>query len=288
MELRQLLMFTTIVEEGNISNAAAKLHMTQPPISNQMKMLEEELHCQLFSRGARNITLTPHGEVLYQKAQTMLTLSNQLKNDIACVNAEKSILRLGIISSLSYEVPQSIVPDFSQKYPDIDFDIYEKNTYQMIDALYSHIISLAIIRTPFQNDGLTCYPVKSEIMHAVGHPQYFGAIAHGNSTISLSDLYEQPLIIYRRWRELLDKQFYLANKTPHYFCINDDARTTLSWAKAGLGVGIVPASILNENEIDGLVNVCFDQSLPSSQIYLVHLKNHSLSKAEQDFVHYFC
>ena len=172
-----------------------------------------------------------------------------------------------------------------QDYPQTDFDLYEKNTYQMIDALFSHIISLAIIRTPFQNDGLQCYPVKTEAMYAVGQKKYFHSILPKES-ISLNDLLDRPLIVYRRWKDLLDKQFHLKQRTPHYFCVNDDARTTLSWAKEGYGIAIVPASIVTKTQ-SNLIALPFDESLPGSSIFIVHLRNHALSEIEQDFINYF-
>ena len=69
MDIRQLLYFTTIAEEGSISAAAKKLHLSQPPLSYQMKLLEEELHLPLIERSARGIALTEAGRVLYKRAQ---------------------------------------------------------------------------------------------------------------------------------------------------------------------------------------------------------------------------
>ena len=69
MELKQLQAFMAVVEEGTISAAAKRLHMAQPPLSCQMKSLEEELGTPLFWRGARHITLTPAGQALYKRAQ---------------------------------------------------------------------------------------------------------------------------------------------------------------------------------------------------------------------------
>ena len=67
MELRQLEYFRAIVDEGSISGAARALHMTQPPLSYQMKMLEEELQVSLFLRGTKKITLTEAGKTLYER-----------------------------------------------------------------------------------------------------------------------------------------------------------------------------------------------------------------------------
>lgn len=72
MDLKQLRYFTTVAEEGTISAAAKKLFMSQPPLSTQMKLLEQELGCSLFERGQKHIRLTETGRLLYDRAQTLL------------------------------------------------------------------------------------------------------------------------------------------------------------------------------------------------------------------------
>ena len=86
MELRQLHYFVTIVNEGNISQAAKRLHISQPPLSHQMKLLEEELGVTLFERGSRRIRLTLPGKALYEKALAILDLSALAKTEIINVN----------------------------------------------------------------------------------------------------------------------------------------------------------------------------------------------------------
>ena len=82
MDIRQLLYFTTIAEEGSISAAAKKLHLSQPPLSYQMKLLEEELHLPLIERSARGIALTEAGRVLYKRAQGILELSELTRKEM--------------------------------------------------------------------------------------------------------------------------------------------------------------------------------------------------------------
>lgn len=81
MELRQLSYFTTIVNEGNISQAAKKLNISQPPLSHQMKLLEEELGVTLFERGSRRIRLTPAGKTFYDRALAILDLSQAARTE---------------------------------------------------------------------------------------------------------------------------------------------------------------------------------------------------------------
>ena len=98
MELRQLSYFTTIVNEGNISQAAKKLNISQPPLSHQMKLLEAELGVTLFERGSRRIRLTPAGKTFYDRALAILDLSQAACTELTAQKQEiQGVVRLGII-----------------------------------------------------------------------------------------------------------------------------------------------------------------------------------------------
>lgn len=111
MELRQLSYFTTIVNEGNISQAAKKLNISQPPLSHQMKLLEAELGVTLFERGSRRIRLTPAGKTFYDRALAILDLSQAARTELTAQKQEiQGIVRLGIISSAVEFVTGIILP----------------------------------------------------------------------------------------------------------------------------------------------------------------------------------
>ena len=100
MDLKQLTYFATIVEEGNITSAAKKLHIAQPPLSHQLKQLEEELQVRLLDRGARKVTLTDAGRILYKRANHILELADTAKKEVSDIqNKQNSTLSLGTISS---------------------------------------------------------------------------------------------------------------------------------------------------------------------------------------------
>ena len=100
MDIRQLIYFATIVEEGSISAAAKKLHLSQPPLSYQLKLLEEELHLQLLQRGARGVQLTEAGKVLYKRAQGILELTERTQKELqAMAGGFAGTLHIGTVSS---------------------------------------------------------------------------------------------------------------------------------------------------------------------------------------------
>lgn len=242
MDLKQLQYFKTIVEEGSISAAADKLFMSQPPLSSQMQLLEKELGCRLFNRGPRHIDVTPAGETLYNYACHLLSLSDQAKKATMKSNEQFShTIKFGVVSSLASSNATLLVSNFIKEHSDAQFDLVESDTYNLLKKLNNGDIPVAFMRTPFTARGIDCTILTTEELVAVGTPEILPA----ESTITLKKLASLPLITYRRWKGPLDVEFSNRGLTPHYSCINGDARTTIALVESGIGVGIMPESALH-------------------------------------------
>ena len=136
MDLKQLRYFTTVAEEGTISAAAKKLFMSQPPLSTQMKLLEQELGCSLFERGQKHIRLTETGRLLYDRAQTLLRMEASMRQDVeACARTEKDTIRIGVVSSVICTRAGEWISDFLKKNDGVTIEITESNTYSLIEKL---------------------------------------------------------------------------------------------------------------------------------------------------------
>lgn len=167
MDIRQLIYFATIVEEGSISAAAKKLHLSQPPLSYQLKLLEEELHLQLLQRGARGVQLTEAGKVLYKRAQGILELTERTQKELqAMAGGFAGTLHIGTVSSSGASLLDWRIPAFHEQYPQIGFAIHEGNTFELMEMLESGLIELAVVRTPFHDEQVDCRYLQQEPMIA--------------------------------------------------------------------------------------------------------------------------
>lgn len=287
MELKQLQYFVTVVEEGNISRAAKKLHISQPPLSIQLKHLEEELGCLLLERGAREIELTEAGLLLYNRAVSLLELSAITTQEISDLkNQTAGTLRLGAVSSVGSTVLNKWIVELHKKYPDIHYEIFEGNTYEQIEQLQNHTIELALVRSPFPSNGMHVIPLRTEPMMAVGKQDFFPDTSSDSDEIPLSVLSGKPLIIYRRWEENIVSAFSKQQLSCQIFCKNEDARTTLYWADAGLGIGIIPESAVSLIESTDTVCKKIANAELYSRICLVYHENHYLSALAKIFLKY--
>ena len=288
MDIRQLLYFTTIAEEGSISAAAKKLHLSQPPLSYQMKLLEEELHLPLIERSARGIELTEAGRVLYKRAQGILELSELTRKEmLAMASGFTGTLHIGTVSSSGASLLGWRIPAFHQKYPQIGFAIHEGNTFELMEMLESGLIELAIVRTPFHSDQLNCLYLSPEPMIAAGAASFFPAGMPSGQPISLELLGHTPVILYRRFEKILLSLCEQKGITPQVFCIADDARTTLMWAEAGLGVAVVPQSAYRIMPHHNMVYGELSEEDLHTRIAAVCKKGCSLSWAAQQFLEIF-
>lgn len=240
MDLRQLKYFLAIAEEGQITSAARKLQMAQPPLSQQLKLLEDELGVKLVERGPRSIQLTDAGTILRNRAQQILELTDSAVREINdFVKGLKGTLSIGTVSSSGATLLKERLSDFHKTYSGVKFEIHEGNTFMIMDLVAKGIVEVGIVRTPFNAPNLGCSYVASEPMIAVMTGEYDWT---AETAIAVEELKDKPLIIYRRFEQLIRETCLKHGFEPSIFCINDDARTTVLWANAGLGIGIVPRS----------------------------------------------
>lgn len=245
MDIRQLKYFTAVVDEGTISAAARSLHISQPPLSSQIRLLETEYGVKLFERGARGITLTEAGSTLYRHAKEILEMEKVTNDDMReLTTGRKGSIRIGVVSSGSSGEFFRGIKSFRRSNPDVNFIIYEANTYQLLEQLDAGKIELAVVRTPYRYKAAEQIVLRRDSVVAVGVKDLLPGFP--DRPIRLADLGGLPLIMYRRWESIIREKCDAEGFSPHVICLNDDARTSLAWAKAGMGIALVPTSILSD------------------------------------------
>lgn len=286
MDIKQLKYFLTIVEEGNITLAAKKLNMAQPPLSQQLKNLESELGVKLIERGSRHIELTDAGVILKDRAEQILALSDSTINEINDFKKGfKGTLSIGTVSSSGSILLNHKISDFRENYSGVKFEIYEGNTFKILELLNRGIIELGVVRTPFNSSKFQCKYTENEPMIAVMSKCYCFKIE--KPYVTIKDLKEKPLIIYRRFEQLIRETCLEQGFEPEIFCKNDDARTTLLWANAGLGIGIVPKSAFGLVGNDNLIYKEIKDDKLMTQVSAIWLKDKYISSIAQKFIEYF-
>lgn len=277
MELKQLEYFRAIADTGSINEAAKRLHMSQPPLSYQMKQLEEELGVQLLERTRKGVSLTEAGELLYTRAENILQYAQSASIEVA--NTGKSrVLRIGMTpTSVSTMMPY--LSRFSKAFPDVRFEVRDGSTFTLSSLLADGIIEVSAVRTPVKLEGMESHPLLHDHMIAASASPLPQA---QNGTILPQHLTSLPLILYRRYESFILDAFHAKGLSPQVFCVCDDARDALLWVKHRLAVAIFPNSM--EELCEGLH--LYDIADPSlnTDILLVWEKNRRPSQTLREFL----
>lgn len=286
MDIRQLKYFLAIVENGSITKAAEQLHIAQPPLSQQLKLLEEELGIKLIERSTRKIKITDAGRILQYRSKQILDLTQNTKEELNNLKEGfKGLLSLGTVPSSGTTILLKKLNEFHHEYPHIDFKIRESSTPQILKLLDRGTIELGLVFTPFNSEKFESLLLPSESMIAAVNQSAFFTNFKGK--ISLNDLINKPLIVDHKFKDMLISSCQQIGFEPTIVCENEDARAVLLWANTGIGIGIVPESAselipgLNLRYID--INELSLKTRPA----VVWIRNRYLSDIAKDFLKTF-
>ncbi|ERT68186.1 MULTISPECIES: LysR family transcriptional regulator [Cetobacterium] len=282
MDIKQLKYFLAITEENSITKAAKKLHISQPPLSHQLKILEEEIGSKLFDRTTRNLEITEVGEFLKNRAIQILELINETVKEIKQNQEElEGILKIGFVASSTAALVPKVIPEFSKNNPEVKFELKEGSTYKILDLLNHGTIEIGFIRTPFNSEEFDCiYLSKEPMIGLVDKNKYFQEV----NEIDISFLEGLPLIIDKRFKKIIVNACYRKGFIPNILLIGEDSRTLMNLAQQGMGIAIVPESSKNLifRENSKVVKIK-DEEL-ETQVVVAWLRNKKLSSVAKHFL----
>jgi len=173
VELRQLRYFQAVAEERSFSRAAARLHISQPPLSVHVKMLEEELGVQLLERTNRGVSLTQAGEAFYEEVREILRRLDEAKSKAQQADrGDIGTLSVGFVSIAGYGILPPAIKRFRERYPKVDVQLHELTTDAQIRELRAGRLDLGIGLGPVNEADLAssrsaanawCSPFRSVI-----------------------------------------------------------------------------------------------------------------------------
>lgn len=277
MELRQLEYFCAIADTGSVSEAARRLHMSQPPLSYQMHQLEQELKAPLFVRNRRGVELTEAGKLLYSRAADLLHYVSSTRQEVTAAGSRR-VLRLGITSS-TVGTLMPYLSRFSARYPEVRFQVQDGSTFTLFHALLEGMIDVSVVRTPLKLEEVEHRLLPPEPMMAVSAPEMQ---VEQEGALSLKALEARPLILYRRYEQLILSAFRAHGLHPDVFCLCDDARDAMLWAQAGLATAIFPASM--QKQCEGLRQQTLLEPALETQPVLIWRKGRRPAPVVQDFL----
>jgi DNA-binding transcriptional LysR family regulator len=248
MELRHLRYFVVVAEEQNVTRAAERLHVSQPPLSRQIRDLEEELGVELFRRTAKSLVLTEPGKIFLNEARAVLLRAEKAVQTVRAASAgERGQIRIGYAPSLTVRLLPHTLRLFESEYPGVRVKLHDLSTEESVQRLNADKLDVALaVRASGASmrglvfEKLMTYPIVVAV--ARNHP------LAGKRSISVADLRKEKLMGYSReeYPEYSDQIAQIFQPAP--FDANameeyDGVTGLIAAVEAGRGVALVSTSI---------------------------------------------
>lgn len=277
MELRHLRYFVTLAEELHFGRAAERLHIAQPPLSQQIRQLETELGFELFHRTKRKVELSEAGEVfLIEVQQIFRQLEQAILLGRQVCRGEMGQLVVGFVSSAAYNILPDILQNSRNIIPNINLELHELTTDEQLRWLESGRIDVGFVRPPIDENTYKSKIIFQESL-AIALPENHRLA--NQEKVSLQSLTEESFILFPRFLApgLYDVIISFCQQVGFSPSVAQEAiqmQTIVSLVAAEIGVAIVPESLKNLQRT-GVVYKSFVEETPQVSIAMIWRKDDS-------------
>ena len=246
-DLRRLRYFVAVAEALHFGRAAARLHISQPPLSRQIQQLEREIGVLLFRRSKRRVELTDAGSYLLDEAREMLAKAETLAVRTRRVESgETGRLTLGFISTVDYSILPGLLSAYRAAHPGVTLELRELTSDVQLRELHEGRIDAGMMLAPVDDTALAMLPLLLEPLVAALPAD--DPLARSRAALSLTSLAGRPFVIFPRSAAtgLYDAIIEFCRRcgfTPRIAQEAIQMQTIVSLVSAGLGVALVPASL---------------------------------------------
>ncbi len=249
MDFKTLQYFYTVAREQNITHAARKLHISQPPLSAQIRQLEEDLGVQLFIRGRRRLQLTDAGMVLFKRSEQILKLVQDTREELRSLDKEMTgKIRIGQVEGRAPYLTARWIAGFREEFPLVEFSLWNGSSDEVAEQLHRGLIDIAVIAAPYDAEQLEGISVGREPWVAIlpaGHP----LTQESGCELPLRKLEGEPLIIPDRPSriEAVRRWFSDIGVQPQILCTLSSYVDAVALAEQGAGISIFPQGTYTPN-----------------------------------------
>ena len=279
MKFRHLQYFVAVAEELNFTRAAERLNMAQPPLSQQIKQMEQELDTVLIERGSRPMRLTRAGGVMLDHARRILDMSHAARADVMRIGkGQTGLLNVAFVGSALYSVLPGVLSDFRKQYPRVDLSLNEMLAPEIARGLQDRKVDVGVVRPALLNlEDIEQRPlVQEQLVLAVPEQHPFAR----KKQLSLASVHREPLILYPRHPQpsLTDDVLKSCNAVGAEPDIIQEVlhlQTALILVAQGVGLTLVAQSVTRQPR-PGVVFVLISDPAPTSVLSVAWRKGMTL------------
>ena len=283
MTLHQLRIFESVARHLNVTRASHELHMSQPAVSQQIKLLEEECASRLVVRNGQGVDLTERGRAFLDAIRPIVAQVGDVENAFKAKSDDKksSFLTVGGSRSHSITVLPEILRGFKQNHPWVQFSLESNDSGTMEQRVLSADVEIAIVNHPSLSDQIASEPYKEMGIVAftlAGSPLV-------GKKITLTELFQIPLVVRRRSSTL--KELLKQGYKPNIAVQCDISETVKAAVKRELGVGILYRETVEADLKSGNFKILHVPELEKirTKSFIIYNKSKPLSAVARDFLH---
>ena len=285
MKIIQLEYFCAVCRYHSITQAAQKLYVTQPAISNAIRELEKEFSINLFTRSKNHMYLTKEGEIFYQKTSRLLDTINQTSSELYDLGRQVTPIRIGIPPLLSTVFFPDMLITFQQEYPSIPVELYEYGSIRAANLVLEETLDLALVNMNFYEiDKLNSHQLLSDRIVFCISPEHHLA---KEKTISIEMLKEEKLIMYNTDSVLnttLYSRFEGIGTKPNVIMHASQLYTIQNFIQNNLGGAFLYSSLMKN--LPGLIGIPVTPAI-RQEIGLVWKKGKYINDSVEKYIAFF-
>ncbi|WP_042474218.1 LysR family transcriptional regulator [Bacillus ndiopicus] len=283
MEIRHLHYFMAVCEELHFTKAAEKLGISQPTLSQQIRVLEDELGMPLFDRIGKKIVVTEAGALLFDYATVMLNTLQNVKDAVKDLQElQGGQISVGIMpSDLDYRITQLVI-DFHQKFPKVKLKILA--SIDIVRQVLENEVDIGIGTNVVPNDKLVIIPLRQEeyvLTVSKEHP-----LAHRTS-ITISELRDLPMVMYPEG--FLGRDIVEETVKKHGFQLTSILETSsvtsiMNFVRANVGATVQPSPLIQQMNDPNLHSIRITDDVPSRRLSIIYRVDRYVNQAAKEFI----
>ena len=283
MDTKQLTYFIVIAESKTITEAANKLHLAQPALSQSLKTLEGQLETQLVNRSRHQLTLTPAGEVLYKEGKRILQQIEETKSKILSANKEQTkIINVGLSTFPAQEL-MPVIRQLKATYPNTKINIQQNEADQLANHIRHQVLDIAIVPLPINTDRLEVITLKEEPLYFICSKSDKNRTHIETLTTNLTNPLILPSHQGTETYQNIRNHFNHGDTVNRHISDCSDIDLLLSMVEEDMGCSILPQSVLDNVPYD-LDKISITDPNFSTTYGLIYSKELVLEPEHTDFI----
>ena len=281
--LKQLKIFIAVAEYKKMSEAAKKLYISQPTVSQVISDLEDEYETQLFNRLSKKLEITPSGLILLNNAKEIVSIHQKLEQTMKTINSQRP-LRIGATVTIGNILMATLVEKLNQQHPDIDATVYVDNTKIIEQKILHNELDLALIEGIITRQEITAQPVIEDCMCLIcGNKHPFAS----KPAVCIEDLRHQNFILREKGSgtRAIFENYMLTHQSPYAVKWECTSRCAIIDAvRHNLGLSVLSKQCVIEYAEKGDVIICQVENISMKRFFhLCRNRFHPITSQMKDF-----